>query len=416
MLLSGNDSWNSTYSDIAYENWGFDDNTIERTLADAIYIYISPILLLLGIMGNLLSIPVLLGLSQRTLSSCVYLAILSALDLVILLIRCGNDWLSHALQLDLTNMLMVSSHTICQVYPFLFNFLFHLSKWLMICLVIEGYIAIKHPQRAVTMCSLSRAKAIVMLLMVLLTCVNIHFFWSFKLDQPKDSDQQNGFYCTFVQHGSQYSEAFQEVIWPILDLLMSELLPHTIIISCGAVMLQQIIKGKHKGDKAHQQWRKRYQMNPAAIDELKISILVVCVCYVILTIPKFLYLVFRYVIENHVLIEYSYKFEAQQLLGNAVCSMLEYCFYSAKFLIYFSTSRMYREDYSRQFKRLLCYCCEQTKQELKTNHHLNSGEHVPVHSSRMRRESKRPQTWTHEDMNVVYDQQCDLIPNNFTTV
>lgn len=155
-------------------------------------------------------------------------------------------------QVDLSSRLMVYSESICKVYPFVFNFIFHLSKWLIVAMTIEAFIGVRYPPRQAKLCSLERARAIILLLTVLLVCVNLHYFWSFELVPLTDFSLPPGLFCTFVKHGHQHSEEFQEIIWPIMDLLVAEVLPYVAIISCSIIMLVQIARGKHRGDKYHQ--------------------------------------------------------------------------------------------------------------------------------------------------------------------
>ena len=423
LFVSGNGTSNDT--SLYYGgDWEFGDDFIERYVADIIYVYVSPFLLLLGTIGNLFSLTVMLRLSQQVFSSCVYLAILASVDLVVLYMRCGNDWLKNAVQVDLSNMLMVTSQSICQVYPFVFNFIFHLSKWMLVSLAIEGFIATKYPERVQAMCTLSRAKAVSLLLTVLLVCVNIHYFWSYKLNELKDSEHHNGFLCTFAKHGHQYSEEFQEIIWPILDLLIGEVVPYCVVIACGSIMFVQMVKGKHKGDKQHQQWRKRYQLNSGAMDELKVTVLVVCVFYLLLTMPKFAYIVSRYVIEKYELIEYSFQFDAQQLLAHAVCSTLEYCFLSFKFVIYLSTSTMFRREYCKLFRSLFCHCRNKVytpadatiaQKPLMAKEHPTIRQQPPQQT--MQKKVHDISDWKHcQHLSASLYMRESELPNNVTTV
>ena len=336
------------YWDDYLNGWGAD--LPEKAAADIIYVYVSPFLLFFGTVGNILSLVVLSKLSREVFSTCIYLAVLAVVDLLVLYTRCGNDWLRQVASLDLSNMLMVYSESICKVYPFVFNFLFHLSKWLIVAMAVEGFIATKYPHKVPTMCTLSRAQAVILLLTVLLVCVNIHYFWSFELVQIQDIAQPHGFFCTFSKHGHQYSEGFQEVIWPIMDLLVSEVLPYTVVIVSGVTMMTRMAKGQHKGDKKHQEWRARYLINPDAMDQLKLTFLIVCLLYLVLTLPKFAYVIFQYLVDKHELIEYSFEFDAQQVLAHAICTMLEYMFFSMKFFIYFATSMKFRLELKALFK------------------------------------------------------------------
>ena len=319
----------------------------EKDATDIIYIYVSPFLLLLGTVGNLLSLVVMYRLSHQVLSTCIYFCLLSIVDLLVLYTRCGNEWLANITNFDLSNVLMVSSESVCKVYPFVFNFIFHLSKWLMVCVAIEGFISTRYPHKADKMCNLSRAKAVVLLLTVILVCVNIHYFWSFELIFVKELHDPNAFFCTFAKHGHQQSEFFQIAIWPVLDLLIAEILPFIIVIICGTIMLVQIVKGKHRGDLEHQQWRLRYKLNSYAIDQLQITILTVIIHFLILTLPKFIYVIFNYIVNKYALIDYSFELEAKQMLANAICAALEHLFLSGKFVLYFCSSSKFRKECKR---------------------------------------------------------------------
>ena len=326
----------------------------EKDAADFIYVYVSPFLLLLGSVGNFLSLLVMYRLSQRVLSTCIYLCLLAPVDLLVLYTRCGNEWLRRVSHHDLSNVLMLSSESVCKVYPFVFNFLFHLSKWLMVCVAVEGLIGSRYPERVEHMCSLFRAKAIVLLLTVLLVCVNIHYFWSFELILIQEAGQ---YFCTFAKHGHGHSELFQEVIWPVLDILVSEILPLFTIITCVCFMSREIYRGRHRGDSEHQIWRRRYQLHPAAMDQIKVCILVVCIHFVLLTLPKFLYVILNHFIDRYNLVEFSFQLEAQQMLAKCICDTLEFIFLSTKFVLYFCSSTHFREQCYDLFCQCNSCCC-----------------------------------------------------------
>jgi len=64
-------------------------------LFEQIEIYASPLLLVVGSLGNVTSLVVLSRLSRKVLSTCVYLSVLCVADLLVLLTRCGNPWLAN---------------------------------------------------------------------------------------------------------------------------------------------------------------------------------------------------------------------------------------------------------------------------------------------------------------------------------
>lgn len=335
----------------------------EKDIANKIYLYISPLLLLLGTLGNIFSVIVLRKLSRKVMSTCLYLAVLSIVDLIVLYTRCGNDWLTNVSKIDLSNRLMVYSESICKVYPFVFNFIVHLSRWLIVAMTIEAFIAIKYPPKMSHMCTEERARAVILLLTVLLVCVNLHFFWSYELVGLNELALPPGLFCTFAKHGHQHSEEFQEIIWPIMDLMVAEILPYVTVITCCIIMAVQIARGRHHGDKHHQAWQRKFMLDSNAIEQLKLTYLVICLVFFLLTLPKFGYVIYKYLVERHNFVEYSFQNEARQLLAHAICATLEYVFLSGKIFIYLACSHKFRTEFINLFKS-----CGQSRRRRRSIH------------------------------------------------
>ena len=117
-------------------------------LAADVGTYMSPLLLVVGLLGNVTSLVILSRLSRKVLSTCLYLAVLCVADLLVLYTRCGNNWLKMVTGYDVTNSLMIHYDIVCKSLPFAFNFTFHLSRWLVVATAIEGVIATGFPQRS----------------------------------------------------------------------------------------------------------------------------------------------------------------------------------------------------------------------------------------------------------------------------
>jgi len=117
-------------------------------LFEQIEIYASPLLLVVGSLGNVTSLVVLSRLSRKVLSTCVYLSVLCVADLLVLLTRCGNPWLANLTGYDVFNSLMIHYDIVCKSLPFAFNFTFHLTRWLVVATAVEGVIVTGFPQRS----------------------------------------------------------------------------------------------------------------------------------------------------------------------------------------------------------------------------------------------------------------------------
>ncbi|ELU17158.1 hypothetical protein CAPTEDRAFT_186437 [Capitella teleta] len=107
----------------SYYDYGLEDGfyydsyyeePIEYTIADNLSLYVSPILLVVAIVGNTVSVLVMCHFGFSTLSPCLYLAILAFVDLLLLLIRVGNVWAKSIWNHDLTEIILIQSNVSCQ--------------------------------------------------------------------------------------------------------------------------------------------------------------------------------------------------------------------------------------------------------------------------------------------------------------
>ena len=342
-----NISYYNDQTDMDYYNDMFKD-PVETAVANNIDLYVNPFLLFFGTFGNILALIVMLKICMEVSSTCIYLAVLTVPDLLLLYTRCGNDWLYQIIQIDLSTVMMVYSESICKVYPFLYNFMFHMSRWLLVALSIEGFIQIKYPDKAIYMCTLSRAKAVILLLTVLLVCVNVHYFWSFEIVDVMQFNWNQGIMCTFSKYSNQYSEEFQNIIWPLIDLLVAEVLPNVVIIACTTSMMVLIIRGQHRGSESHQKWRSRYILDPYALDNLKLTYFVVALCHFPLTLPNFILYIYRFMMSKKG-DDYMYDggFQAKMTLARSVVAMLQYIFLSCKFFLYIACCSKFRMEFLR---------------------------------------------------------------------
>ena len=210
---------------------------------------------------------------------------------------------------------------------------------------------------------MSRARAAILFMTVILVCVNMHYFWSFDLVSV-DGTPTGKLYCTFVKDSDQQSVFFQGNIWPLLDLFVAEVLPFVIVIVASVTTLATVARGEHRGNAAYRRWSQRYLIDPTAVEQLVVTFTAVGVACLVLTFPKFVFVVVKYVVEKYHLYEdfdlldeeqvrHCHEHEGRQNLANAVCNNAEYCFLSFKFFVYVALSARFRVE-MRQIGRSCC--------------------------------------------------------------
>lgn len=341
--------------DVSYDDYlNIDYDFTEDKVENAIHLYVYPVFLVFGGLGNILSVVLLRHFIHQSISTCIYLVAISIIDLLILLTRCGNDWLRAATNYDLSQRLMVYSDVICKVYPFIFNFALHCSKWLLVAMAIEGAIVTACPARVTMVCTPARARAAMLLMTVLLVCVNMHYFWSYELVEINDYTMSMTT-CTFTMYGHYASEMFVENVFPVINLLLNDVLPEVFICVCAIVMAVNVAKGRHRGDEKLCKWQAKYLLDPESLNRLKVTFLVISLCYVIFMLPTFIFSLFQQFVEKPGYIQYTYTYDMQKNLALVVCAVSENVFLSFKFFIYLATLPKFRAQLSQLSVRCGCH-------------------------------------------------------------
>jgi len=195
-------------------------------------------------------------------------------------------------------------------------------------------------------CTLTNAKAVIMLLTSILICVNVHYFWSFDRVSWSDPGAPRRMYCTFTQNELRQSVFFQETVWPVLEKAVAELLPFGSLIVCSVVMLVCLARGRHRGTAAYRQWRQRYTLEPHGVEQLVCMCVNVCLMTICLMVPlSVVYAVKDYVEANAAITDdESIEFQLRIVLIETVGKQAQYCSMSFKIFIYIASSSRFRRE------------------------------------------------------------------------
>ncbi|KAL4225888.1 hypothetical protein ACF0H5_013876 [Mactra antiquata] len=180
---SHNFTWNGTWHYYNYSNYGYHDicNIDYEALLSTMPGYalcthiLLPIFCTIGIVGSLLTVIVL---SRKTMSTSTnsYLISLAIADLGFLLII-SPKFLETKLQREAHYQYLV-----VMTYAIIFMEMFLLaSVWLTVMLAVERYIAICHPLKAMVICTVERARIIIVSIFAFSILFHIPKFFNYKL-------------------------------------------------------------------------------------------------------------------------------------------------------------------------------------------------------------------------------------------
>jgi hypothetical protein len=111
----------------------------EKSLCDTLKKILTPILLLLGIVGNLISMRIFsTNRSMRRQTTFRYLKYLSILDLLVLVFGYGHTFVQVYLSVDVRLM----SNAMCKGHSFLVYLFSHSSSLILVCMSVDRALSI----------------------------------------------------------------------------------------------------------------------------------------------------------------------------------------------------------------------------------------------------------------------------------
>lgn len=204
------------------------------------YLYV--VFLLVGTIGNLSCV---YGLSQycRTAwSVCFYLVLSMLFGLIELYIYCGNLWFVSLTDKNLTLEINILSNAVCKVYNFVTTVLLYFNSWVIVAISVETMITIVYPHRMYKMCTVERARSIVLLITVLVVCLNLHYFWTIGLSLPETNPNVKHPLC----HNNYQPQLSDEItlIVPLLEFLLDNIIPFIMVTVFICMTLVTMISKK----------------------------------------------------------------------------------------------------------------------------------------------------------------------------
>ncbi|CAH1779776.1 unnamed protein product [Owenia fusiformis] len=206
----------------------------EYQLSQNIYKYGGIILLVIGIIGNVLSMIVLLRKKFRTTTTGVYLFALSVTDCTVII---WAQFLRHALR-GLTGIDLPNQYPwFCKLWYFIIKVTTTASGWLLAALTIERVLGIYMPLKWRIYSTTQNARIGIIAIYISLAGINMHYFWSYGpvyiTDEKNITTKATG--CSISTDDSNL-EHFMLNYRPTMDLITRTFLPFA-VIAIGNIMI-----------------------------------------------------------------------------------------------------------------------------------------------------------------------------------
>lgn len=227
------DSWNKIIEH--YENLTLRSPNNEQNsnpchewmvVLDILNWYYVPILSLGGLIGNMLSYLVFLNTYLKMRSSSYYLAALSAADFGFLA-SISLVWLNNKLDIPVFNQ-----DGWCQFTIYTSSVCSFLSVWLIVAFTVERFIAVQYPLHRPRVCTISRAKSIISILVVVSLLTHSYTFFTAGIIRTVEGDV-----CELRE---KYHEMMRVI--NIVDTLVTLIIPVGLIIITNAMIAKNLFQ------------------------------------------------------------------------------------------------------------------------------------------------------------------------------
>ncbi|XP_060586420.1 neuromedin-U receptor 2-like [Ruditapes philippinarum] len=302
---------------------------------------IPPIFLVLGTLGNLLTIVVLMRSKSRLSSTALYLSALAVSDLLVLWLGLLRQWIIYMFDIDVRHL----SEAGCKIHIFLVYFATQCSSWLLVAVTSERFIGVWLPHKVKQGCTPRIAIVTISVIVGSLMLLNAHWFYGMGVKVIVYNNVTYEFKCNSIY--DHYYD-FLGFKWPWIDLCFFSLGPFTILLFGNVSIIVRVLISKHKT---------RTQIAPSNVgaankksdrtSQLTAMLVVLNVVFIICTIPISIYLIGE---PNWLKKLETYHDLAVLRLWWSVVNTFMYLNNTINFILYFLSGSRFRQE----VKSLLC--------------------------------------------------------------
>ena len=300
----------------------------------------TPVILLIGITGNVLSLLVMKSRRLRSKSYSHYLCSLAIFDSLVLLSKYIERLDSLLLAVGHTGVFCSFGDVACKIFNFTQHVCYLMSTWLVLCITLERFVAVFFPFKKVTLCKPRRALTVILSLFAFMSYSQIFRLIVIEKTGPVCSSAKKYLKIYIAMHIYLYQ----------LVLLFS--LPAVIILVCNMMILCKIMKLRRDVLKQGSQHAIRIY---AKRHKTTCMLLVVSFCYMVTIFPLLLISIIVHIVGS---IYSRSQFMSLYFRLNKVLPFFEFlseCNYGVNFFIYVLSGQSFRYELKRICLRKYTY-------------------------------------------------------------
>ncbi|ELU08577.1 hypothetical protein CAPTEDRAFT_64368, partial [Capitella teleta] len=231
--------------------------------------YAAGLIIAIGVLGNLLTIIVMMSKDFRKSPSSLVLTALALVDTGNLVTGLMRWWIYYTFDFDVREM----SSTGCKTHRFFTYYFGELSPAILVILTVERFVSVFYPLRCREICSKRRLGIGVMFVTITYALINSYFIFTSGLLPGED-------------HSCQVYLRYEETMfaWNWVDSTLYAFLPFTIIFTGNILIAKKLIKAqKSRNTMATKSKKDRQSLTP--------MLMTVSWCFLLLNLPSCIYFI-----------------------------------------------------------------------------------------------------------------------------
>ncbi len=318
---------NTSGNGSGYSATGTSESNAGTSIDKLLWIYVSPVILTIGLCGNTLTIVVMRQKRMRGTSTCVYLTLMAIADLGTLITGIIPEWLEMC-----GFVIFKELHPwTCKMEKFLFYTINDVAIWIIVAFTLDRFVAVCFPLKKREVCVPKRAAIACLCITLVAIAKNLHVFWT----RGRIYDE-NG---NVIKNCGRPSD-FENYVRPWIAFALVSLVPFLIISVCNAGIIRALVIAKRR-------MRDSVGENARALTQTTAMCLSASFTFLVLIAPSIVLLIGKPYWTSYDNPNPSYD------IAKAIINQLVYVNHSINFFLYCLTGARFRDE-------LLSVLCRQT--------------------------------------------------------
>ena len=284
---------------------------------------VPPFIIILGTIGNVLSLIVLLRPRMRVKSTFLYLAGVAAADLIVLIVGPLRKWVTDIGNVDFAGRF----NWVCKTVCFLGGVSTHYSVWLLVFVTLERFVVIAMPMIFPLVCRRSRALTAMGVLLGIVLAINVHVFWTHGIVQHSSNSPTQ---CQELS--SQYPEFLTAWFW--IDVCVYSILPFFIILTLNVLIIVNVRRAGRMGVALSSQVQ-------TDVNLLTVMLLTLSFTFLLTTAPMSVYIMYRVLYVPEPL---TPLWVAEITLARTLCLLIMWINHAINFFLYCLAGKKFRQE------------------------------------------------------------------------